>query len=45
MTWKRSAGTLGSPASSVARALGEPLQRVEGRVYRALRKLRDRLEP
>lgn len=29
----------------VARALGEPLQRVEGRVYRALRKLRDRLEP
>jgi RNA polymerase sigma factor (sigma-70 family) len=29
----------------VARALGEPLQRVEGRVYRALRKLRDHLEP
>jgi RNA polymerase sigma-70 factor, ECF subfamily len=29
----------------VARALGEPLQRVEGRVYRALRKLRERLEP
>lgn len=29
----------------IARALGEPLQRVEGRVYRGLRKLRDRLEP
>jgi RNA polymerase sigma-70 factor (ECF subfamily) len=29
----------------IARALGEPLQRVEGRVYRGLRKLRERLEP
>jgi RNA polymerase sigma factor (sigma-70 family) len=28
----------------VARILGEPLQRVEGRVYRALRKLREELE-
>jgi RNA polymerase sigma factor (sigma-70 family) len=28
----------------VAKLLGEPLQRVEGRVYRALRKLRDALE-
>jgi RNA polymerase sigma-70 factor (ECF subfamily) len=27
----------------IARVLGEPLQRVEGRVYRALRKLRERL--
>ena len=27
----------------IARALGEPLTTVEGRVYRALRKLRDRL--
>jgi DNA-directed RNA polymerase specialized sigma24 family protein len=25
--------------------LGEPLTTVEGRVYRALRKLRERLEP
>ena len=29
----------------IARAVGEPLQRVEGRVYRGLRKLRDRLDP
>jgi RNA polymerase sigma-70 factor, ECF subfamily len=29
----------------MARALGEPLTTVEGRVYRALRKLRERLEP
>jgi RNA polymerase sigma factor (sigma-70 family) len=29
----------------VARVLGEPLQRVEGRVYRGLRKLRDVLPP
>lgn len=28
----------------VAKLLGEPLQRVEGRVYRALRKLREALE-
>jgi RNA polymerase sigma factor (sigma-70 family) len=28
----------------VAKLLGEPLQRVEGRVYRALRKLRDALD-
>ena len=27
----------------IAKVLGEPLQRVEGRVYRALRKLRDEL--
>jgi RNA polymerase sigma factor (sigma-70 family) len=29
----------------MARVLGEPLTTVEGRVYRALRKLRERLEP
>lgn len=29
----------------IAKLLGEPLPRVEGRVYRALRKLRDELEP
>jgi RNA polymerase sigma factor (sigma-70 family) len=29
----------------IARVLGEPLTTVEGRVYRALRKLRERLEP
>ena len=28
----------------IARVLGEPLTTVEGRVYRALRKLRERLE-
>src|ERR671916_67510 len=28
----------------MAKLLGEPLQRVEGRVYRALRKLRQQLE-
>ena len=28
----------------VARVLGEPLARIEGRVYRALRKLRERLD-
>jgi RNA polymerase sigma-70 factor (ECF subfamily) len=29
----------------VAKALGEPVSRVEGRVYRGLRRLRDQLEP
>ena len=29
----------------IAEVLGEPLTTVEGRVYRALRKLRERLEP
>jgi RNA polymerase sigma-70 factor (ECF subfamily) len=28
----------------IARLLGEPLPRVEGRVYRSLRKLRERLD-
>jgi RNA polymerase sigma factor (sigma-70 family) len=29
----------------IAKLLGEPLSKVEGRVYRALRKLRDELDP